>query len=278
MVDLKRLRRGDLRIEDHGRAAYVWSAFAHYGLRALLGRRVRRDAAFVTDEYNNVRDEYWKPSTSLDDLIFGDDEHPTWILVDDQLTRGTLRDARMKLLPRLKDRIAANSKPGDLVVEFGAGTARNLAFLARELPDRRYIGLELTPRTVASAQQLLRDHDLPVEMRVADMTKAVGLEGQAAVAYSVLALEQLPHTSSRDALQQMAATATRAVICFEPIRELFPYSVRGLASRFRQYGADYLAGLPGHARSLGLKIAVEQRTGIAQNALNEICELVIERS
>ena len=276
MVDLKRIRRGELRILDRGPTLYVLSSFAHYGLRALILPRVHRDKAFVTNEYNNERDEYWKPTLSEDEFIYGDAQTPIWVLIDDRLVEGTLRDVRKQVLPRLRDRIAKYSKAGDLIVEFGAGTGRNLAYLARALPDRRYLGLELTPRSVEDARRTLATYKLPVEMKVADVTKPVELDTKAAVSFSVLALEQLPGELSRDALKQMASVATNAVVCLEPIRELFPRSVRGLASRLRQYRVDYLKGLPGHARSLGLKIVVEQRTGLAHNPMNEICELVIE--
>jgi SAM-dependent methyltransferase len=276
MVDLKRIARGDLRILDRGPTLYVWSSFAHYGVRALLMPRVRRDKEFVTNEYNNDRDEYWKPTLSEDEFIYGDAQTPIWVLIDDKLSRATLRDVRTHVLPRLRDRIASYSKAGDLIVEFGAGTGRNLAYLARALPDRRYLGLELTPRTVEEAKRTLAAYNLSVEMQIADVTQPIQLETKAAVAFSVLALEQLPGTLSRDALKQMAASANNAIICLEPIRELFPRSVRGLASRFRQYRVDYLKGLPGHARELGLRVVVEQRTGLAHNPMNETCELVIE--
>ena len=126
------------------------------------------------------------------------------------------------------------------------------------------------------ARKQLAALNLPVEMRVADVTHPLDLDKQAAVAFSVLALEQLPGTLSRDALAQMAATASKAIICLEPIRELFPYSIRGLTARLRQYRADYLSGLPAHARSLGLRVVVQERTKLAHNPLNEIGELVIE--
>ena len=274
---LKRLRKGDLRITDRGPMLYVWSSFAHYGLRALVLPTLRRNKEFVINEYNHdKRDEYWKPALSVDEFIYGDAHTPTWVLLDDKLVRGTWHDVRARMLPRLRDRVARYSKPDDLIVEFGAGTGRNLGYLARELPDRSYLGLELTPRSVEDARQTLARFGLPVEMRVADVTQPIDLDTPAAVSFSVLALEQLPGALSRDALHQMSAIAERAVICLEPIRELFPLSVRGITSRLRQYRADYLQGLPAHARSLGLRVVVEERTGLALNPLNEICELVVE--
>ncbi len=268
------LRRGDLRIDNRGPTAFVWSSFVHYGVRALLRRPVKRDRQFVTEEYNHARDEYWKRSLSFDDFVYGNASIPDWTLIDHKPKRAPQAEVRRRLLPRLRERIASYSKPGELVVEFGAGTGRNLAYLARELPNRKYLGLELTPRSVEDAREQLAALDSPVEMRVADVTQPTGVIG--AVAYSVLALEQMPNTISREALRQMAATAATAVICFEPIRELYPISIRGLTSRLRQYRADYLKNLPQHARELGLNIAVLERSGLGNSALNEMCELVIE--
>ncbi|HEY1813784.1 MAG TPA: class I SAM-dependent methyltransferase [Kofleriaceae bacterium] len=273
---MKQLIRGNLRIEDRGPAAYVWSSLAHYGLRALLPKR-SRDTTVVMNEYNHERDEYWKPQhqLSVDDYVWGDRERERWILLDHELGRGTLRQVRERLLPRLKQRVEQYSAPGDLVVEFGAGTGRNLAYLSLELPDRKYLGLELTPRSVDDAHAMLRRFGLPVEMRVADVTAALDVP-RAAVAYSVQALEQLPSTVSRAALANMAKIASRAIICFEPIRELFPKNMRGFAARLRQYRADYLSGLPQHARELGLDVVTAKLAGFAEHPLNELSELVIE--
>jgi SAM-dependent methyltransferase len=278
MVSLKRLSRGDLRIEDRGPTAYVLSCFAHYGLRALLLRRVRRDAEHVHKEYNRgERHEYWKPALTPDEYIFDNGEHERWILLDDRLVRGTLRQVRERLLPRLRERIERYSKSGDLIIEFGAGTGRNLAYLARELPDRRYLGFELTPRSVEDARAMLAAAGVVAEMQIADMTKPPKLDEKAAVTFSIQALEQLPGAVSREALKNMAEYARNAVVCIEPIRELYTRDVRGLTSRLRQYRADYLVGLPSHAKELGLNVVKLERIGLAENPLNEVCELLIEQ-
>lgn len=278
MVSLKRLRSGDLRIEDRGPAAYLLSSFAHYGVRALIPRRIHRDTTQVHDEYNHQRDEYWKDTLTEDEYLYGDGERERWVLIEDKLVRGTIRDVREHILPLLAERVAKYSKPGDLVVEFGAGTGRNLGYLSREVPDRSYLGLELTPKSVEDARRMLAKFDLKVEMRQADVTKPISLERRAAVAYSVQALEQLPEGLSRLALQQMAGVAERAIVCIEPIRELYENSLRGWTSRLRQHRADYLAGLPSHARSLDLQVVTQRRIGFAEHPLNEVCELVIELS
>jgi hypothetical protein len=276
MVSLKRL---DLRVEELGPHVFILSNFAHYGLRALLKKPVRRGSELVHAEYGHeARQGYWKARESLtpDEYIFDNHESPRWVLIDHQLVRRTLRAVRERVLPHLRDRVAQYSKPGDLVVEFGAGTGRNLAYLARELPDRRYIGLELTPQSVEDADKMLKLCGVNVEMRIADMTQPSQLPEKAAISYSIQALEQLPGTKSRSALQQMVDSSRNAVLCIEPIRELYPNSVRGWTSRLRQYRADYLRGLPGFAKELGLNVVKLERLGLAENPLNEVCELLVE--
>jgi SAM-dependent methyltransferase len=277
MLSFKRLRRGDLRIDELGPTVYLLSALAHYGVRALLRPPLRRDTGFVTAEYNHDhRDEYWKPELSYEDFVYGNAKDIDWALIDHEVMRTTVRAVRELSLPRIRDRIASYSKAGDLIVEYGAGTGRNLAYLARALPDRKFLGLELTPRSVDDALRTMKQFDLAVEMQVHDVTKPYAFSQRPAVAYSVLALEQMPGAVSREAIHQMATAAENAVVCFEPIRELYGYSLRGITSRLRQYRADYLGGLPKHVRELGLRIVVEQLTGLAHNPLNEMCELVIE--
>src|SRR5262249_35840715 len=147
---------------------------------------VRRDKEFVINEYDHERDEYWKPSLTLDDFILGNAQEEIWAMIDDRLVRARLSDVRARVLPKLRDRIVQYAKPGDLIVEFGAGTGRNLAYLARELPDRKYVGLELSPRSVSDARRTMKEFGLPIEMREADVTQAVDLGDRPAVAYSVL--------------------------------------------------------------------------------------------
>jgi SAM-dependent methyltransferase len=276
MLNVKKFSRGDLRIEDAGPTAYVLSSVAHYGVRALLPKRIHRDAAQVHDEYNHERFEYWKQNLTADDYIFGDNELERWVVIDHKLVRGTIRDVRERLLPRLRDRVATYSKPGDLVVEFGAGTGRNLAYLARELPDRRFLGFELTPKSVEDAREILGKFGIPVQMKVQDVTVPSDLQERAAVAYSVQALEQLPDTLSKKAIEQMSKLARNAIVCIEPIRELYPMSIRGIASRLRQYRADYLSKLPHYANELGLHVKKLERIGNSEHPLNEVSEMLVE--
>jgi hypothetical protein len=108
------------------------------------------------------------------------------------------------------------------------------------------------------------------------VTQPIDLGVRASVAFSMLAIEQMPGALSKQAIDQMIRTGARSLVCFEPLRELYPRSLRGLVARLRHYRASYLTGLTKYVRTLNLNIVVERRTGLAYNPFNEICELVLE--
>jgi hypothetical protein len=79
----------------------------------------------------------------------------------------------------------------------------------------------------------------------------------------------------------MAAMTSDGLLFLEPASELWSYDLRGLASRLRVVHFDRLRGLTRVAQSLvdtgkwtPLRI---ERTGIALNPLNEMCEIHLRR-
>ncbi|MEM7137053.1 MAG: methyltransferase domain-containing protein [Myxococcota bacterium] len=271
----QRVKAGDLRIDDRGPLLFTASSFAHYGLRAMLGQRVSRNTDQVMGEYNREeRTEHWKRDLAVDDLIFGDDRAEQWIVRDFELARGTVREAREYLLERLAHNVKETLPDGEgTVVEFGCGTGRNLFFLAQRFPRLKLIGIELTPKTVERARIVARDHDWNIEFHVGDMTAPPDLQTEVDMAYSVHALEQLPraYTQAADA---MLTLANQTVLFLEPIHELFPKTMLGLAARFRIYNADYLNGLMRHLKASGARIRHAKLLPTAGYPLNwtgEVC-------
>ena len=49
------------------------------------------------------------------------------------------------------------------MVELGSGSGRSLLFLKKRLPDRRFVGLELSPVSVQMARRLSEKFALPVD-------------------------------------------------------------------------------------------------------------------
>jgi SAM-dependent methyltransferase len=272
----QRLRRGDLRIVDRGPLAYTASSVVHYGLRAAVGKRVNRTKPRVMEEYDgDVRSEYVKPDMTYDELVFSTAEQQCWMLLDGRVTYGYLRAVRERHLELLARRIEEYTSDNDVVVEFGCGTGRNLFYLARRFPKLRLVGIELTPATVARARKMAERDGLRIEFIVGDMTQPVKLPAEASVAYSVHALEQLPGETSAAAVEQMLAVSRKATLFYEPVVELWDWSMRGVAGRFRNRNANYLRGLKGLLQRSPVNIVSARALGDAFNPFNETCEIVV---
>jgi len=272
----ERLKTRNLRIEHRGALVYGVSSFAHYGLRAALGKRVQRDVTQVMNEYDHEsRTEHWKAETGLDDLILGDDRTEKWIIQGSKPVRGTVREAREYLLERLAARIEELLPEGrGSVVEFGCGTGRNLLYLARRFPNLQLTGIEITPKTVERARRTAEQHGLAVTFLEGDMTSPPEIEGTVDVAYSVHALEQLPRNFDR-AVDAMLGLARRGVVFFEPVHELFPRTLLGVAARFRIYNADYLNGLLTYLQQSGARVVDAKAMTTAGYPLNHTTEVVV---
>lgn len=272
----ERLKTRNLRVEHRGPFLYGVSSFAHYGLRAALRKRVQRDVAQVMNEYDHEsRTEHWKAETGVEDLILGDDRTEKWIIKDSKAVRGTVREAREYLLDRLAARIEDLLPEGrGTVVEFGCGTGRNLLYLARRFPNLHLIGIEITPKTVERARRTAEKHGLRVTFLEGDMTSPPEIEGAVDVVYSVHALEQLPRDFGR-AVDSMLDLAQRGVVFFEPVHELFPRTLLGMAGRFRIYNADYLNGLLTYLKQGGARIVDAKAMTTAGYPLNHTTEVVV---
>jgi SAM-dependent methyltransferase len=272
----ERIRTRDLRVLDRGALAYTLSNTLHYGLRVVLGQQIRRDQSYVRDEYDvSKRSEHWRDSFSFDDLVYSDDVTEKWILKDEKLVVGTDRDVRVHLLDRLRSRIQELLPDGNgRVVEFGCGTGRNLFFLAKTFPNLELVGLELDAGSAEHARAVAQREKLDnITFIQGDMTADLGNIGKADVAYSVHALEQLPKDFVK-AVDNMVRIARKGIVLFEPVHELFPRTLRGLAARFRVRNANYLDGLLTYLRNkpeVELRFAEAMRT--VGNPLNQTSEI-----
>lgn len=272
---LERIRTRDLRVLDRGPFAYTVSNAIHYGLRAALRRQVPRDKAWIHDEYHvSKRAEHWRDNLSLDDLIMSDNQTKMWILKDGEITIGTERVIREYNLARLRDWIKKFLPDGrGRVVEFGCGTGRNLFYLARTFPDLELVGLELSPSSVEHAQQTAKREGFRISFQTKDMTGDCSDVAKADVVFSIHALEQLPSDFPK-AFDNMMKVSRGGIVLFEPVHELFPWSLRGIAARFRLRNANYLNGLLSYVKSKR-ELEVEHAAAMPYgNPLNPTVELV----
>lgn len=226
---------------------------------------------------------------SFEELVFGSadkfDETPDsdFTLVANRVIWGSSRDARRFVADRLVREIGRHSRPGDSIVELGSGSGRNLLLLKQTYPDREFYGFELSPVSVELARHSSERFNLPVRFETADATQPLPniVAGPVAVAFSAHALEMMPRIFA-GAIRNMLDLQPAHALFFEPVPELWPRTMRGLASHARTVTLDRLrAFMPALKAELrarpGWRIERAERLGTASNPLNETCLVHLTR-
>jgi hypothetical protein len=281
-------------------SAFVCRALAYYGPRAIR-RRVQsvfnpgaatwRNAATVQAAYDAERAYTLERTATLDfdELVYGSadrfDAVPVsdFVLLDDRVVWGPTRASRRFLIEHIASRVDDLVPPDGTVVEFGSGNGRNLLYLKSRFPDRRFVGLELSPVSVDLARHLSGQFGHPVRFEVADACAASlpHIPDRVDLAFSCHALEMMPRSFPR-AIDNMLALASHHVLFFEPVPELWPSNGRGLASRCRAYVMDRLRSfmpvLIARAAEAGWAIASAQRLETSTNPINETVAVVLVRN
>jgi hypothetical protein len=270
-----------------GPAAFLTKSLAYHAVRAVPHRlRRSRTPATVRKSYDESRLAIARTFESIDwdtytrfapDLC-------DFTLLDGQLRWGSLRQVRDRMIARLRDAVATLSGQGRVVVEFGSGDGRNLLVLGRAFPEMQFVGLELSPVSVELSRTAATRFDVTnvqfVTANVCEPLPPVPFHGDVALAYSCFALEMMPRIFTR-AIGNMAAVSRGSLVFFEPISELWPHDVRGLTSRLRVFQLDRLSGFIRGVRStLDARewvVRTMNRTGLALNPLNEMCEVRFDR-
>jgi len=250
-----------------------------------------RDTALVEAAYDAERAYTLERTSTLefDELVYGSADRfdavgdADFVLVDDNVQWGSMRESRQFLVGHVERRIRDLVAPGGSVLEFGSGNGRNLLYLKSRLHDRQFAGLELSPISVELARRLSHQFEQPVQFEVGNACSAPPPELPARVdlVFSCHALEMMPR-SFAGAIDNMLCTATRHVVFFEPIPELWPANARGWASHCRAYVMDRLRGfmtvLKSRAAETGWTIATAHRLKTSTNPINETVEVSLVRS
>lgn len=271
-------------------AAFIRRALVHHARRGLKRRVLAiarpqavqmRNSASVRSSYDSERGYTLErlDHLSFEELVYGSaDRFDQWppddfVLVNDRVAWAPVRTSRGFLVEAITQAAAAAPQDGT-VIEFGSGNGRNLLHLKSRFPERRFAGYELSPVSVDLARALSARFKLPVEFTEANASEPLpaATAGSADVVFSAHALEMMPRIFPA-VIDNMLRTATRHVFFFEPVPELWPNDVRGLASKLRAYAMDRLRGfmpvLEAKARSQGWRIAEAHRLGTSTNPINE---------
>jgi SAM-dependent methyltransferase len=203
--------------------------------------------------------------------------------MDDRVVWGRTADSRRFLVEEIERQVQALVPSGGLVVEIGSGNGRNLLNLKRKFPDRRFLGLELSPVSVQLARHLSTRFGMPVEFATSNACEpfpsTVPLDAH--LVYSSHALEMMPRSFTA-ALRNILHLARAHAVFFEPVPELWPASARGWASHLRAYVMDRLRGfMPALAREItsqaDWRISSALRLGTSTNPINETCRVHVTR-
>ncbi len=213
-------------------------------------------------------------------------DYEDFIVINDRLRWGALREARLLLLERLTDTVRQKVKPGQTVIEFGSGDGRNLLYLQKQFPDIRFVGLELSPISVELSGKAAEKFGISgvefYQANVCTPLPANVARPDIGLIYSSFALEQMPRIFVQ-ALENMFALKPSAIMLFEPVSELWSLSLRSLVARLRVRGIDRLVGLPAQLKNLlnahpDYALTSIKRSGIALNPHTEMCEVLIEKT
>jgi SAM-dependent methyltransferase len=271
--------------------AFVRRAAAHYGARAAkraLATVVHpravywRDAGSVLAAYDTERGYTLERVSALtfDELVYGSADRfdavsdSDFILLDDRVVWGRTRDSRRVLVEEMERRLVPLAPPGSTVAEFGCGNGRNIFYLKTRLPGCEFVGLELSPVSVDLARRLAVQFGRPARFEVYNACDPLPPRAAESVdvAFSSHALEMMPRTFP-GAVDNMLRLATRHVLFFEPVPELWPWTARGAASHWRAYVMDRLRGfmpvLRQRAAAAGWRVVEARRLGTSTNPINE---------
>ncbi len=266
--------------------AALGSYVRHWIRHGRLRQRIRT-VELVRQIYDSSRQELIDRSDplTLEEMTLGSAEDIDWVLLDDSVVYQSMSQPTARILETLASFMGGDSAADakHTVVEFGSGDGRNLLFLKTRFPNINFIGLELSPVSTELSQRAARRFGLNVEFHTCDITEGVPaslLPGSADLVFSFHALEQVPRIFPK-ALENMLTVASREVVFFEPIEELWPWTLRGIVSRLRVRHLDRLRGflpeLRAIARHKGWTLIQSQRLKVGSNPLNETCLAVLVR-
>ncbi len=201
--------------------------------RALF-RRVRRDRGHVAGEYDGghwarmLETRPWESAGGLEEFLIGKSDQTILAKVDGRATRLTQREYyryRIRAQAELvRNELGAS---GDLV-EIGAGYGANLFALALALPERRFIGLDISPNGIAAGRAIAAHFGLESRVRfealdLTDPNARAWPELAGRDCFSFFCLEQIPYDIST-VISRIAAARPRRVLHVEPTVELLDLS------------------------------------------------------
>ena len=196
----------------------------------LAVRRIRRTPIQVAAEYDGghweriYRERTWERAPNLQAFLVGTGQKLLAATVDGRTCRISQTDYYRHRLKALAGLVGRNLGDTRDLVELGAGYGYNLFALSLAFPERRFIGLDISPTGVATAREIAAHFGLGDRINF-DMIDLVDphhpnyaiLSGRVVLTH--FCLEQLPMEIG-NVLRYVSGTAPHRVMHIEPAAEL----------------------------------------------------------
>jgi SAM-dependent methyltransferase len=258
-----------------------------------LAGAFRHNSPSVSRSYydeNRRRMRNWASDITLDQLIYGDASYQDprvatgrFVLLNDRLVWANSSRPRSCVLERLRKIVDDCVGSHGRVVELGSGDGRNLLHLRSLFPDRTFVGLEISPNSVQIARELSGRYNLPVTFLEADVSQGIPAElplGSIDLVFSCHTLQMMPRIFEQ-ALKATLDLSRKHVVLLEPVCELWPWNIRGIASRIRCLNADQARGIMSAiarlTKATAWRLTRAERLKAAANPFAETCEVRLER-
>jgi predicted O-methyltransferase YrrM len=174
--------------------------FLRYCFNKIRGKSFKRDTELVYSIYETRRLDQLKnyTFTTLDEYIFGsptsNSEKSRWNLFEHKLVFSVGRKISDKKYSLIEEKI--NSLNLEYIVELGSGGGRNILHLARKFPQKKFVGIELSPSSVELSKRAAKTFKINnVEFYARDLTQKHTYEElikSSSLVFSMHCLEEMP--------------------------------------------------------------------------------------
>lgn len=201
-------KKNDFRNMKEASAIYILFKFAQneiknflkYCINYLRGKGFKRDTELVYSIYEIRRFDQLKNYTfsTLDEYVFGSNtsklEESRWNLYDHKLEFSVGRKIYDKKYSLIEEKI--NSTNVEYIVELGSGGGRNILHLAKKFPQKKFVGIELSPASVDLSKKAAKTFNINnVEFYARDLTQKPTYEDlikSSSLVFSLHCLEEMP--------------------------------------------------------------------------------------
>ena len=253
-------KKVDFRNNKDASRSYILYKFAQNEIKNFLrfcinyfrGKTLRRDTEFVYSIYEKRRVDQLNnyTFTTLDEYIFGSPtselEKRRWNLFRHKLEFDVGRKISDIKYSLIEEKIGSTDI--EYNVELGSGGGRNILFLANKYPEKKFIGIELSPTSVDLSKRAAEKFNIKnAEFHTRDLTKKDTYKEfikSKSLVFSMHCLEEMPRIF-RIPLSLLKDNEVEEVLLLEPAFIFQPKRhILELLRLFRILYHDRLWGLP----------------------------------